>query len=323
VSELLWVAHFTQPPWSLSNLESPLFFFPPFSVHGIAGVILLYARLKIMVFVEQGWSYPYNGSSVKISLTFCPINRQVIIITNSDEGWVKYSAERFVPRLLPVIENYKVVSARTRYEKFYPQSSLCWKGKNFHRLDEQPCISCILIHLHPITAAAFAHEVNELFEMNGAYCESSSDKSYDSLTLTDVSSASEDSLSPINHAGLSRRQSRREIISFGDGMEERTAVRIVGEQLSAIPKSVMFLQSPTPVQVIGQLLMLTNHMTYVCHHETSLDLEISLDQAEGCASRYFKRHNIRVDGDFMGSSGVAALEAESEHTNGVAVSVRL
>lgn len=225
---------------------------------------------------------------------------EVIIITNSDEGWVKYSAERFVPRLLPVIENYKVVSARTRYERFYPQSSLCWK------------------------AAAFAHEVNELFEMTGAYCESSSDKSYDSLTLTDVSSASEDSLSQSNPVGLSssKRQSRREIISFGDGMEERTAVRIVGEQLNATPKSVMFLQSPTPVQVIGQLLMLTNHMTYVCHHETALDLEISLDQAEGCASRYFKRHNIQIDDDFMGTAGALDTECE-QYINGVAVSVKL
>jgi len=226
---------------------------------------------------------------------------EVIIITNSDEGWVKYSAERFVPRLLPVIEKYKIISARTRYERFYPQSSLCWK------------------------AAAFAHEVNELFEMNGAYSDSSSDKSYDSLTLTDVSSASEDSLNPRNSARFSTRPSRREIVSFGDGMEERTAVRIVAEQLTAIPKSVMFLNSPTPVQIIGQLLMLTNHMMYVCQHETSLDLEISSDQAESCATRYFKRHNIRVDDDLMGSHGVpATLDTDNEqHANGVAVSVRL
>lgn len=179
--------------------------------------------------------------------------------------------------------------------------------------------------LCPFTlAAAFAHEVNELFEMKGAYFDSSSDKSYDSLTLTDVSSASEDSLPQSNLGKFSHRPSRREIISFGDGMEERTAVRIVGEQLTSTPKSVMFLQSPTPTQIIGQLLMLTNHMTYVCHHGTALDLEISLDQAEDCAARYFKRHNIRVDDDFMGSSGVAALATESEqHANGVAVSVRL
>ncbi|CAB9512599.1 expressed unknown protein [Seminavis robusta] len=237
---------------------------------------------------------------------------EVIVITNSDEGWVKYSAERFVPRLLPILENYKVISARTRYERFYPQSSLCWK------------------------AAAFAHEVNELFEMKGAYSDSASDKSYDSLELTDVSTASEESLAHSKHAGFSwRRPSRREIVSFGDGMEERTAVRIVAEQLTAIPKSVMFLHNPTPIQIIGQLIMLTNHMKYVCRHETSLDLEISSDQAESCAERYFKRHNIHFDTEYIGAtpSGghlvvdripVDTTTADSEqHANGVAVSVSL
>lgn len=214
----------------------------------------------------------------------------MIIITNSDEGWVKYSAEKFVPRLLPFLEKYKIVSARTRYEKFYPQSSLCWK------------------------AAAFAHEVNELFELNGAYSDNYSEKSYDSLALTDVSSASEDSMSPKSHSSSTTSSApKREIISFGDGMEERTAVRIVSEQLASIPKSVMFLQSPTPVQIIGQLVMLTNHMKYVCQHETNLDLEISEEQADSCAERYIKKHGLRVEDDFMGeSTGVTTVTAKAD-----------
>ena len=225
----------------------------------------------------------------------------MIIITNSDEGWVKYSAEKFVTRLLPFLEKYKIISARTRYEKFYPMSSLCWK------------------------AAAFAHEVNELFELNGAYSDNYSEKSYDSLALTDVSSASDDSLSP--HSGSSSSP-KREIISFGDGMEERTAVRIVAEQLGSIPKSVMFLQSPTPVQIIGQLVMLTTHMKYVCHHETNLDLEISLEQADSCAERHIKKLGLRVDDKFIGeTTGVATVTttADREELAGssVPLSVRL
>lgn len=238
-------------------------------------------------------------------LTLTPLSPsrtyQVIIITNSDEGWVKYSAEKFVPRLLPFLEKYKIISARTRYEKFYPQSSLCWK------------------------AAAFAHEVNELFELNGAYSDNHSEKSYDSLALTDVSSASDDSLSSPSTSSSSLK---REIISFGDGMEERTAVRIVAEQLASIPKSVMFLQSPTPVQVIGQLVMLTNHMKYVCHHETNLDLEISLEQAESCAERHVKKHGLRVEDKFMGeTTGLTTFTTQAdleEHAGStVPLSVRL
>ena len=113
---------------------------------------------------------------------------------------------------------------------------------------------CRVLNLtHPLfsaTAAAFAHEVNELFEMKGAYFDNSSEKSYDSLALTDVSSESEDSFTQSSPSGSSQGPSRREIISFGDGMEERTAVRIVGEQLTSIPKSVMFLQSPTPSSLL-------------------------------------------------------------------------
>jgi len=68
----------------------------------------------------------------------------VLIITNSDSGWVEYSASRFLPSLLPTLQSDLVstVSARTRYEGMYPGQPLCWK------------------------AAAFAHEVNERIGRN-------------------------------------------------------------------------------------------------------------------------------------------------------------
>lgn len=78
-------------------------------------------------------------------------------------------------------------------------------------------------------------------------------------------------------------------------MEERTAVRIVAEQLNSIPKSVMFIQSPTPIQIIGQLHMLTNHMKFVCTNIDCLDLEININQAEKCAETYLnKRYNNNI-----------------------------
>ena len=190
---------------------------------------------------------------------------QVIIITNSDDGWVKYSCERFVPKLLPVIEKYRIVSARTEYEKFYPGQPLCWK------------------------AAAFAHEVNEHYERRDtepacvAEQEDPLNTSIESLESTDVSSDGS------FDAGGAETSRRREVISFGDSMEERASVRIVAEQLSAIPKSVMFVQSPSPVQILGQLQMLTQHMEFICAHQSSLDLEISPDQALRFAENYMRR----------------------------------
>jgi hypothetical protein len=191
----------------------------------------------------------------------------VIIITNSDEGWVKFSAERFVPSLVSVMENYRVVSARTRYERFYPGQPLCWK------------------------AAAFAHEVNEMY-VSLKDIDADGVGSCASMESTDVSSTSSQESSDME---VEQRLDKREIISFGDSLEERTAVRIVAGQLESLPKSVMFINAPTPLQLIGQMHMLTNHMKFVCEHKNSLDLEITSEQADRCAESYMKKNNIFFD----------------------------
>lgn len=186
---------------------------------------------------------------------------EVLIITNSDEGWVKYSCQRYCPALLPIAAKYKVVSARTRYERFYPGQPLCWK------------------------AAAFAHEVNELYKRKRQ--QRYSFRKSKSLESTDVSSSEDDSSSASSSS--SETNNRKEIISFGDSMEERTAVRIVSDQLGSVSKSVMFVQSPTPKQVFGQLDMLMGHMKYIINHESTLDLEINESQANRSAEQYLKR----------------------------------
>jgi hypothetical protein len=159
-----------------------------------------------------------------------------------------------------------VVSARTRYEKFYPGQPLCWK------------------------AAAFAHEVNEIFET-----QSKDDSgSCASMEGTDVSST--DSMeSSEDICAADGEQLQREIISFGDSMEERTAVNIVSGQLDALPKSVKFLGTPTLLQLIGQLYMITNHMQFVCESTKALDLHITQEQADQCAQAYLQEHSLHYD----------------------------
>jgi len=209
----------------------------------------------------------------------------VIIITNSDDGWVKFSAERFVPNLLPCLGRYQIVSARTRYERFYPNQPLCWK------------------------AAAFAHEVNEIYQCCGSNntpvdCDDSN-TSTPSLVSTDDSNTSTPSLvstddsssesswscpppsskkpSSKNIYTTCKRERNKQVISFGDSMEERTAVKIVASQLHALSKSVMFVTMPSPMQLIGQLNLLTTYMDFVCQHPSNLDLEINPEQAKKSA----------------------------------------
>ena len=206
--------------------------------------------------------------------------------------------------MLPILKKYRIVSSRTRYEKFYPNQPLCWK------------------------AAAFAHEANEHFcSLDEALLDRECSNANDDMDIPDMDMVStddsslEDSISSSDSKSMSpgnwsaegdEKQSatvtyRKEIISFGDSMEERTAVKIVSDQLDATPKSVMFLSNPTPIQIIGQLSMLTHHMTYVCDHASDLDLEISQKQAEKCAQGYLSRKAATPDRQQNGNSASPSL----------------
>lgn len=230
---------------------------------------------------------------------------------------MKYSAERYLPNLIPILQNYRIISARTQYEKFYPNQPLCWKAAAFaHEVNEH---FCLLEDTHSLLDRECRHA--GIHNHNAVSDNSSQDDSIPDMDLasTDESSLEEDedhsveSSSNSNPRGNSawktsdssyattiippRRGSaliRREVISFGDSIEERTAVKIVSDQLDALPKSVKFIHSPTPVQIIGQLTMLTHHMKFVCEHVEELDLEITARQAEKCASGYLTKRGMMV-----------------------------
>jgi len=199
---------------------------------------------------------------------------EIIIITNSDEGWVEFSAKRYCPSLLPVISKYPIVSARTRYEKFYPCQPLCWK------------------------AAAFAHEVNEIYHsLSSALTDDAT--SCASMEGTEVSSTasslSESSMLIDEEFNCGEEQEQRQIISFGDSNEERMAVSIVSGQLDAVPKSIKFMPAPSLLQIIGQLHLLTNHMQFVCESTKSLDMHVTKEQADQYARTYLREERISYD----------------------------
>ena len=60
----------------------------------------------------------------------------VYIITNAGNGWVEYSAKRFYPSLNPILEKIKIISARGKYEKFFPGNSRQWKIEAFLNLQK-------------------------------------------------------------------------------------------------------------------------------------------------------------------------------------------
>jgi hypothetical protein len=66
-------------------------------------------------------------------LTYAQELGEVVIITNSDKGWVRECTQRFMPSLLPLIDSMGVYSARHLYEERYKESPHMWKLKAFEK----------------------------------------------------------------------------------------------------------------------------------------------------------------------------------------------
>ena len=68
---------------------------------------------------------------------------KVYIITNAGNGWVEYSANRFYPTIMPILEKIKIISARGQYEKVFPGNSRQWKIEAFLNLQKNLNISLV------------------------------------------------------------------------------------------------------------------------------------------------------------------------------------
>jgi len=62
---------------------------------------------------------------------------EVFIITNAMEGWVEWSAEKYVPALLPILDRLRIISARTKFEAEYPMDYGQWKIQAFLEVQRQ------------------------------------------------------------------------------------------------------------------------------------------------------------------------------------------
>lgn len=57
----------------------------------------------------------------------------VHIVTNGETGWVQLSAQKFVPRVVPLLDTVTVLSARSTFENRFPDSPMQWKFHAFQR----------------------------------------------------------------------------------------------------------------------------------------------------------------------------------------------
>ena len=51
---------------------------------------------------------------------------KTFIITNAAEGWVQFSAQKFMPSCVPILEKITIISARSKYEAHFPRDVTQW-----------------------------------------------------------------------------------------------------------------------------------------------------------------------------------------------------
>jgi len=83
------------------------------------------------------------------------------IITNAMEGWVEYSAAKWVPALLPLLEKVEIISARSRYEALYPNDVRQWKIHAFRDLQRELDLP-IITNLNSIGDANYEMEATQI-----------------------------------------------------------------------------------------------------------------------------------------------------------------
>lgn len=55
----------------------------------------------------------------------------VVLVTAAERGWIELSCRKFLPSVMPILENLRIVSARTAYEGFRNPSPFDWKMRAF------------------------------------------------------------------------------------------------------------------------------------------------------------------------------------------------
>jgi len=71
---------------------------------------------------------------VEVTLRVAMSLGETLIVTNGNGTWVEDSAKAYLPGLLPILSELKVISARAHYEFEHPGNPFAWKRRAFREL---------------------------------------------------------------------------------------------------------------------------------------------------------------------------------------------
>lgn len=75
--------------------------------------------------------------AVEKVLTSSVKHGRVYIVTNAAEGWVQFSAQKYMPKVYEALKNIEVISARSLFERLYPGDTYEWKIQAFTNIQKE------------------------------------------------------------------------------------------------------------------------------------------------------------------------------------------
>jgi hypothetical protein len=60
-------------------------------------------------------------------ITLALQHAEVHIITNAADGWIQISCQKYIPGVIPLLDKVTITSARSTYEKCFPNDPMTWK----------------------------------------------------------------------------------------------------------------------------------------------------------------------------------------------------
>lgn len=167
---------------------------------------------------------------------------EVHLVTNAETGWVEMSAEAFLPGVVPLLPKVNIVSARSSYQTKYPDQPSMWKVE------------------------AFRNGLEQVFQGKSVHTHEEEEKTWST---------------PEGSPGVSG-ESYRNVISLGDSMHERLALkRVTSNMESTYSKSVKFVERPTIEQLERELTIISGSFDYLCTYGGNLDLMLVVEMLKG------------------------------------------
>lgn len=208
---------------------------------------------------------------------------KVVIVTNAMEPWVETGARNFMPKLLPFLENIPCLYARSVFDSFGVEKTNSPAAKKDGNGLGAPGIykkgeTDAAQQLKRSSTSGSAKSDEIWAKLQG---QSKDDEGY-SLQQQWKELVFVQELDTF----YSRYefQSWKNVVSIGDGIFERDAIRRVmkerpcaEQKKRARTKTVKLLDDPTIEELIAELKIVKASLPMVCHYDDSLDIEVDED----------------------------------------------